>query len=77
MDGTHRKIIVDTDIGVPNGLYFDYRRQEVCWGDAKTKRIECVQKDGSDRRVVAKINNIYPFDLTDNGPYIYWSDWSR
>jgi hypothetical protein len=77
MDGTHRKVIVQEDLGVPNGLYFDYKRQEICWGDAKLKQIECAQKDGSFRRVVTKIGNMYPFDLTDAKSNIYWSDWSK
>lgn len=77
MDGSHRKVIVSEDLGVPNGIYFDSKRQEVCWGDAKTKRIECVEKDGSNRRIVTQINQIYPFDLTEVRSNIYWSDWSK
>ncbi|RNA23250.1 nidogen-1-like isoform X2 [Brachionus plicatilis] len=77
MDGTHRKVIVSNDLGVPNGLYFDQKRQEICWGDAKTKKIECVEKDGSNRRIVTQINTIYPFDLTEVRSNIYWSDWSK
>jgi nidogen (entactin) len=77
MDGTHRKILVDKDLGVPNGLYYDNKRQEICWGDAKTRRIECIGKDGSNRRVVTQQSNIYPFDLSEIRSNIYWSDWSR
>ena len=77
MDGSHRKVIVSEDLGVPNGIYFDQKRQEVCWGDAKTKKIECVEKDGSNRRIVTQINQIYPFDLTEVRSNIYWSDWSK
>ena len=77
MDGTHRRVIVSDYLGVPNGLYFDQKRQEICWGDAKTKRIECVEKDGSNRRVVTQINQMYPFDLAEVRSNIYWSDWSK
>lgn len=77
MDGTHRKVIVSNDLGVPNGLYFDHKRQELCWGDAKTKKIECSEKDGSNRRIVTQINSMYPFDLTEVRSNIYWSDWSK
>ncbi len=77
MDGTNRKVIVHTDLGVPNGIYFDQKRQEICWCDAKTQRIECVEKDGSNRRIVTQMNQIYPFDLTEVKSTIYWSDWSR
>lgn len=77
MDGTHRKVIVSQDLGVPNGLYYDQKRQEICWGDAKTKKIECVEKDGSNRRLVTQIGQMYPFDLTEMRSNIYWSDWSK
>lgn len=77
MDGTQRIVIVDKDIGLPNGLYYDSRRAEVCWGDALTKKIECVSRDGTSRRVVAHINKIHPFDITEIGNNIYWSDWSK
>jgi nidogen (entactin) len=77
MDGTHRKVLVSKDLGVPNGLFFDQRRQEVCWGDVKTKRIECIQKDGLGRRVVTLVNTMHPFDLTESGSSIFWTDWTR
>ena len=34
MDGTDRKVFVDTDLGLPNGLTIDYATQQICWGDA-------------------------------------------
>lgn len=34
MDGTDRKIFVETDLGLPNGLTIDYATQQICWGDA-------------------------------------------
>ena len=77
MDGTHRRVIVHEDLGVPNGLYFDFKRQEVCWGDAKTKKIECVEKDGSNRRLVTQMATMYPFDLTEVRANIFWTDWSK
>jgi hypothetical protein len=77
MDGSHRTTIVSDNLGLPNGLYYDHRRFEVCWADAKTKRIECVQRDGGARRNVTSINDMHPFDIAQIGSNIYWSDWSR
>jgi nidogen (entactin) len=77
MDGTQRKVLVSSNLGVPNGIYYDHKRQEICWGDAQTKRIECCSKDGSNRRVVLQAADIYPFDLTEVGSNIYWTDWSK
>ena len=34
MDGSDRKVFVDTDLGLPNGLTMDYATQQICWGDA-------------------------------------------
>ena len=77
MDGTHRVVLVSEGLGLPNGLYYDHRRREVCWGDAKVKRIECIGRDGRNRRNVTSDSNMYPFDITEVGTNIYWSDWSK
>lgn len=34
MDGTHREVMVGTDLGLPNGLALDVYTNQLCWGDA-------------------------------------------
>ena len=34
MDGTDRRVLVDTDLALPNGLTYDFYRQQLCWADA-------------------------------------------
>jgi len=34
MDGTDRRVVIDTGLGLPNGLTLDSYRQELCWSDA-------------------------------------------
>ena len=77
MDGTHRKVLVSDNLGIPNGLYYDNRRREVCWGDAKTRRIECVGRDGNGRRNITSQNVQHPFDVVEVGKNVYWTDWTR
>lgn len=77
LDGSYRQVIISSGLGVPNGIYYDLTRQEICWGDAKNRTIECSSKDGSNRRIVSKQENIYPFDLIGFKSTIYWSDWSK
>ena len=77
MDGSNRKVLVDKNIRLPNSLYYDIRRQDVCWADASTRKIECVSRDGSNRRLLAHIAEIHPFDIAEIGSNIYWSDWSK
>lgn len=75
MDGSHRGVIVDTDIGWPNGMAIDVQEKKVYWCDAKTDRIEVCDYDGSGRRVVLDDVLPHPFGLTLLGDYLYWTDW--
>lgn len=34
MDGTHRKVLVADNLGLPNGLIINYEDHTVCWADA-------------------------------------------
>lgn len=34
MDGTNRRILVQDDLGLPNGLTFDAYSSQLCWVDA-------------------------------------------
>lgn len=34
MDGTNRKVFVESDLRLPNGLTVDLYSSQVCWGDA-------------------------------------------
>ena len=51
MDGSNRKIIIDTNLTWPNGLTIDYRTKLVYWADAGTKMIETADLDGGNRKV--------------------------
>ena len=76
MDGSERKVLVSDKLGLPNGLYYDHHRRELCWGDAKMKTIECVRDDGSNRRVLLTDQTTMIFGLSDGLQYAYWTDWS-
>ncbi|XP_078726451.1 nidogen-2-like [Lampetra fluviatilis] len=76
MDGTGRHVLVGHDIGLPNGLTFDPATRTLCWVDAGTKRLECVQSDGTARRVLTS-GMLYPFSLTRLANYFYYTDWKR
>ena len=39
MDGSDRRVLVDDNISLPNGLVIDYETSTLCWGDAGTDRI--------------------------------------
>ena len=47
--------MVNRELGEPNHLVIDYRRQYLCWSDSKLERIECTSLDGTARRTVLSI----------------------
>ena len=51
--------------------------QTLYWCDAKTDRIESVNVDGSNRKVIMHDILPHPFGLTILGDYIYWTDWQE
>ena len=34
MDGSDRKLLVDSNLGLPNGLTLDFTSGQICWTDA-------------------------------------------
>lgn len=52
LDGSGRKVIVNTDIGWPNGLALDYKSELLFWIDAREKKLESCDLEGNSRRVL-------------------------
>ena len=76
MDGTGRHILVQGGgLTWPNGLSVDYPSRKLYWTDARSDTIECVDIDGSNRRVVLQ-NMTHPFGLDVYNGFIYWTDWT-
>lgn len=40
LDGSERRVLVNTSLGWPNGLALDLEKDKLYWGDAKTDKIE-------------------------------------
>ncbi len=74
LDGANRYIIVEQDIGWPNGLALDLENKLLYWGDARTDKIERVTMDGKDRREILNRNLQHIYGLTLLGDHLYWTD---
>ncbi|XP_073514999.1 low-density lipoprotein receptor-related protein 4 isoform X1 [Phyllobates terribilis] len=74
LDGSDRKVLINTDLGWPNGLTLDYDTRRIFWVDAHLDRIENADLNGKTRQVlVSQVS--HPFALTQEGRWIYWTDW--
>ena len=40
MDGTNRKVFVESNLRLPNGLTLDLYSSQVCWGDAGEMKLQ-------------------------------------
>ena len=74
MDGSDRRVLIDTDLGLPNMLTIDYSIPSLCWTDAEFHRIECADLHGQNRKTMyAPVE--YPFGITCADSLIFWTDW--
>ncbi|VDD90121.1 unnamed protein product, partial [Enterobius vermicularis] len=79
MDGTRRRTLIDTHTHQVSGVVVDLTGKRVYWVDPKVDRVESVDYNGRDRRIVAQGMNMvpHPFGLTIFDQYLYWTDWTR
>jgi low density lipoprotein receptor-related protein 5/6 len=65
------------EIGWPNGIALDVDEQTLYWCDAKKDRIESINVDGTNRKIIMDQILPHPFGLTILGDYLYWTDWQE
>ena len=64
LDGSHRRVVVNNDLGAPNYVVVDYRRQAICWSDSKLERAECMSLHLRSRRTVLSLQgNIFGLSI--------------
>uniref|UniRef100_A0A8C7JR34 Nidogen 1 n=1 Tax=Oncorhynchus kisutch TaxID=8019 RepID=A0A8C7JR34_ONCKI len=76
MDGTDRTVLVKDDLGLPNGLTYDPESQQLCWADAGTRKVQCMDPNGRNRRTIVE-GIQYPFAIVSHGRNLYYTDWRR
>ncbi|KAL1006142.1 hypothetical protein UPYG_G00068340 [Umbra pygmaea] len=76
MDGTDRTVIVKDDLALPNGLTYEPESKQLCWADAGTRKVECMDPNGRNRRTIVE-GIQYPFAIVSNGKNLYYTDWRR
>ncbi|UYV74687.1 LRP4 [Cordylochernes scorpioides] len=73
MDGTHRRTLVSSGVGWPNGLTAD--PTHLYWSDARADVIEKALHDGTQRTVIVR-GAQHPYGLAlDSSGALYWGDW--
>lgn len=77
-DPKSRQVIVNKNIGWPNGFTMDYTLNRIWWTDAKSglNTIESADLNGNHRRIVLKSGSLeHPFGISVFQDNVYWTDW--
>ncbi|EDO27820.1 predicted protein, partial [Nematostella vectensis] len=74
MDGSNRRVLVYSDLGLPNGLTLVRATNELCFTDAGTWSIRCVDLGALNvRKVIYPI--AYPYGIASFNRTLFWTDW--
>ena len=76
IDGSERKVIVNTKIYWPNGLTIDIPTKRIYFADSKLDYIDFCNYDGTGRQQVLAHNHylLHPHSLTIFEDTLYWTD---
>jgi Low-density lipoprotein receptor repeat class B. len=79
MDGSHRNMVIVSDIKWPNGLTLDLVQRRLYWVDAKLNEISSCDYNGGNRRLVLYSPQTlsHPFSISTFEDWLYWSDWQQ
>ncbi|XP_068146256.1 nidogen [Drosophila tropicalis] len=76
LDGTGREVLLGKEgVNLPNSLVVLEHSGELCYADAGTKKVECINPESRQLRTISNELN-YPFGLTFTHDQFYWTDWS-
>ncbi|XP_035915634.1 nidogen [Anopheles stephensi] len=75
LDGTERQLLVGSpQVALPNSIQVSMASGELCYADAGTQKVECIDTYSKGIRTIAS-NLSYPFGLAVTDDLFYWTDW--
>ena len=72
LNGGHRVAIVTTGLYYPNGIELDTGNKRIFWVDAGHDRVESVDYNGNNRKLLYQLSGLHPFGLTLIPPYLFF-----
>ena len=75
LSGNQRNAIVTTNLHWPNGIELDKGNKRIFWVDAGNDRVESVDYNGNNRKLLYQLNGLHPFGLALIPPFLFFTDW--
>ena len=76
LSGSQRLAIVTTNLHWPNGIDLDEGNKRIYWVDAGLDKIESVDYNGNNRKVVLLYHGLHPFGVALVPPFLFFTDWA-
>lgn len=76
LDGSQRVPIVTANLRWPNGIVLDRGNKRIFWVDGGNDRVESVDYNGNNRKLIFQQNGIHPFAVTMISPFLFFTDWT-
>ena len=76
LSGQQRVAIVTTEVYWPNGIDLDRGGKRVYWVDAGYDRVESVDYNGNNRKLLFQMQGLHPFGVALIPPFLFFTDWA-
>ena len=76
LSGNQRVAIVTTYLFYPNGIELDRGNKRIFWVDAGYDRVESMNYNGNNRKVLLQLHGLHPFGLVLVAPFLFFTDWN-
>ncbi|XP_066030110.1 low-density lipoprotein receptor-related protein 6 isoform X2 [Pocillopora verrucosa] len=75
LSGQQRVAIVTKEVYWPNGIDLDRGGKRVFWVDAGYDRVESVDYNGNNRKLLFQMRSLHPFGVALIPPFLFFTDW--
>ena len=76
LSGNQRVSIVTANLKWPSGIELDRGNKRVFWVDAGMDRVESVDYEGNNRKLLKRIIGFHPFGVALIAPFLFFTDWA-
>ncbi len=69
-------IIVRENLYRPNGIELDTRNERIFWVDEALGRVESIDYNGNNRKLLFQQSGLHPFGVTLVRPFLFFTGWN-
>ena len=75
LSGNQRVTVVTAYLDLPNGIELDKGNKRIFWVDAGYDRVETVDYNGNNRKILFQLDGLHPYGVVLIAPFLFFTDW--